>query len=773
MTVGTSGGPGLGAARQDVSGALTSVVVRYVRGRVGDEGVARMLELGGETRPAAVLEDPTSWSSHDEAVALLDAAAVVTGDPDIGRHVGEEMLRQHDGTEVADLLRSLGSPGELLRNVAAAAAKFSTVSTVEPLEVGDAHAVVRAITRPGFARHPQICAFTKGLLSQVPALFGLVPAVVGESECQARGGRFCLYSVAWEAGQWSSFVDGRTSLYTAAWSDRTVVEARSQIELDEHERIAALEGQVRQLTKRLEGVYSTAADLLAAEDIEGVLARITARAAHAVNAPRYLLVVQTSSDATYQLHHHGFSEDEANLLAHELLADRPDDLGGSRLIVDIASSRRHYGRLAAVYPEGMRFFTQEQQILAVYGDYAATALDVVTALDEARRSNATASALLDFSRALSGADTVDEVVATLLATVPTVAGCERATVMLWDPDTETLTVRHPAPGWAPVVPDDAGATAPDDTPGAGPAGGAGAGAGAADETLTIHRSATPLVERLLHRREIVIVDRATDDPFVQSVLAGSDTATAVIAPLFSGDEFLGFVAADFEHRMDDMLRTDRGLHERLRGLADHAVTALQNARLLEQIRHMAWHDALTGLPNRRLLADRARQALLRATRTGESVCIFFVDLDRLKHVNDALGHASGDELIQQAGRRLCETVRRQDTVARLGGDEFAVLLPDVGDLEAVSELAGRALHALGQPYVVSGRDVHTTASIGIALAPLHGGTYDELLSSADAAMYQSKGTGGNNFRVFMAEPPGPRPDDARQEAGTRPGPAPA
>lgn len=128
-----------------------------------------------------------------------------------------------------------------------------------------------------------------------------------------------------------------------------------------------------QLPKRFEGLYSTAADLLATDDVDGVLTRITQRAAHPVNAPRYLLVVPMSPGGPGELHHHGFSDAEADVFARELLQMVPDDHGGSRLIVDIASSRRHYGRLAAAYPEGMRFFAQERQVLAVYANYAATA----------------------------------------------------------------------------------------------------------------------------------------------------------------------------------------------------------------------------------------------------------------------------------------------------------------------------------------------------------------------------------------------------------------
>src|SRR5271165_3842444 len=229
------------AAPQDVSGAVTSVILRYLRAHGGEAAVAEALARAGEQRDAATLEDPRSWSTHDEAIALLTAASEVTGDPDVPRHVGEEMLRQHDGTEVANLLRSLGSPSELLRNVTAAAAKFTTVSSLDPLEVGGAHAVVRALTRPGFLRHPYLCDFTKGLLSQVPVLFGLVPALVTETECQARGGRFCLYSVAWEAGQWTSFVDDRSSLFSAAWGEQGVVEAHGELDVDTGAHIAMLE----------------------------------------------------------------------------------------------------------------------------------------------------------------------------------------------------------------------------------------------------------------------------------------------------------------------------------------------------------------------------------------------------------------------------------------------------------------------------------------------------------------------------------------------------
>ncbi len=124
----------------------------------------------------------------------------------------------------------------------------------------------------------------------------------------------------------------------------------------------------------------------------------------------------------------------------------------------------------------------------------------------------------------------------------------------------------------------------------------------------------------------------------------------MIAPLATPDEFFGIVTANFDSAPGISVRADLELQTRMIGLADHAVTAMQNTRLLEQVTHLAWHDSLTGLPNRRLLEDRVSQELVRARRNGESTCMFFIDLDRLKQVNDTFGHAAGDELIRQRRR---------------------------------------------------------------------------------------------------------------------------
>jgi diguanylate cyclase (GGDEF)-like protein/PAS domain S-box-containing protein len=171
----------------------------------------------------------------------------------------------------------------------------------------------------------------------------------------------------------------------------------------------------------------------------------------------------------------------------------------------------------------------------------------------------------------------------------------------------------------------------------------------------------------------------------------------------------------------------------------------------EQLRHRAFHDPLTQLPNRALLSDRLQHALSREGRFEDQVAVLFVDLDDFKVVNDALGHASGDELLVLVARRLRSCLRSADTAARLGGDEFGVLLEGVPDVDHAVTVAQRILDALAEPFSIGGLPVPLRASVGVAIGIAQTIAADELLRNADIAMYAAKRAGKRRYVVFRAD----------------------
>jgi diguanylate cyclase (GGDEF)-like protein/PAS domain S-box-containing protein len=168
----------------------------------------------------------------------------------------------------------------------------------------------------------------------------------------------------------------------------------------------------------------------------------------------------------------------------------------------------------------------------------------------------------------------------------------------------------------------------------------------------------------------------------------------------------------------------------------------------EQMAALAYRDALTGLPNRRLFFDRLTIALAQAHRYRHRLGVVFLDLDRFKDVNDTFGHAAGDELVKAVSDRLADSVREGDTVARLGGDEFVLLLPGIHYAEDVAKVSHKLVEALRKPFRIQGRDVRMTASGGIALYPEDGEDAETLLKNADTAMYRAKERGRDNFQPF-------------------------
>jgi diguanylate cyclase (GGDEF)-like protein/PAS domain S-box-containing protein len=160
--------------------------------------------------------------------------------------------------------------------------------------------------------------------------------------------------------------------------------------------------------------------------------------------------------------------------------------------------------------------------------------------------------------------------------------------------------------------------------------------------------------------------------------------------------------------------------------------------LSQRMSHLAQHDVLTGLPNRLLLTDRLDRAMASASRLGNLLAVLFIDLDRFKGINDSLGHAAGDQVLQSVARRMVASVRRSDTVSRLGGDEFVVLLPAVASAEDAQRSADKLCAAIAVPHFIEGSDVNLTASAGVGVYPADGADAESLLKKADLELLQAK-----------------------------------
>jgi len=178
---------------------------------------------------------------------------------------------------------------------------------------------------------------------------------------------------------------------------------------------------------------------------------------------------------------------------------------------------------------------------------------------------------------------------------------------------------------------------------------------------------------------------------------------------------------------------------------------LANQRAEQQIKHLAYHDTLTGLPNRMLFHDRLQQALSQAVREGHIMGVMFLDLDRFKIINDTLGHDVGDELLKAVSQRLINCIRQGDTVVRLGGDEFTIILPIIAKAEDAAFVAQKILTTLAEPFLLNHQELHITSSIGISLYPDDGTSTQTLIKNADIAMYRAKDLGKNNYQFYTAD----------------------
>jgi diguanylate cyclase (GGDEF)-like protein len=346
----------------------------------------------------------------------------------------------------------------------------------------------------------------------------------------------------------------------------------------------------------------------------------------------------------------------------------------------------------------------------------------IAELEEAlREERETAGTLLDLARSLAQARTAEDVARRASEAVPRLLGVARASVFLLDEEEESFRVAGTF-GWTPEQHQ-------------------------LFDNIVIRPTDTPVVGEMLARPQIRTFHRQEEDPFVRSVLEEFGSEFVVAVPIVAKDRLIGMLVTGSEEGAP-RLQLDEQRRERLRGLADQAATALENIRLVDEIRRQAFTDDLTGLPNHLLFRDRAAQALARAERAGERAAMLLLDLDHFKKVNDSLGHEAGNDLLRQVGERLGGALRAQDTVARTGADEFSILLPGVDSITGARVVCEKLLAVFADPFQVARHVVFMTGSIGCALYPDHGFEIDTLLRNSDMAMYRAKERGRNTYQWY-------------------------
>jgi diguanylate cyclase (GGDEF)-like protein len=465
------------------------------------------------------------------------------------------------------------------------------------------------------------------------------------------------------------------------------------------------------LEARLEQLQGMVTDLASNERYEDVLSGIVASSMRSVGASGALLALEPREGSPRKIYSEGLTEAEAEVMAADLLAGT---IPGKAVAVEVVSARRRYGVLA-IGEQGGLFNSQSQNALATYGRLAAATLDAADAMDQARHQANTAQGLLELSTSLSELVSPSEMAAKVARAVPAVIECDCAAVFLDDGDwyaTGDIKFRLVACH------------------------------GFSDE-MTAELSAQPF--------HGVPADQVQEMGITRSSWLATGVVRTISAPIIVSGKIIGAVMAGVTADPDRLAITPR-IVDRLKGLAAQASIAITNARLVEHIRFQAVHDTLTGLPNRALILDRTEQMLARARRSYVPVAALFIDLDGFKEVNDTLGHAIGDRLLQAVTARLAGIMRESDSVGRLGGDEFVVLV-DGSTMDAGPELvAERVLSVLRQPFELEGTlcgPLTLTASIGIAAGARSSAT--ELLRDADIALYGAKAAGKDCFVVFRPE----------------------
>ncbi|MFI5043140.1 MAG: hypothetical protein ACHQNA_15050, partial [Acidimicrobiales bacterium] len=312
------------------AGTTTQWLVSYLRTRAEPDALERVLALAGETRHIEALCDEGAWSSYDQFRRLLEAAASVLGGPERLLGPGLNAFASLATPDYTAMLQTLGSPAELYRDVAKAGAALSPIMIQHGEEVGLTEWLVRSRFAPGFEPFKEWCWYGMGLIAVTPVLFGFPPGDVVEEACQCNGDAECVVRVTW------------------------------QVTDDAVRRAEYWEMRTKLLEAGLESFERTVATLVGGDDLESVLPRIVEAAARAVRAPGFVLAVSGLPGAPEQVYAYGLQPDQVASIARGLLSgEMSSDV--SCLITDVASTRRHYGRLAAVHGQG-RFFPPERTV---------------------------------------------------------------------------------------------------------------------------------------------------------------------------------------------------------------------------------------------------------------------------------------------------------------------------------------------------------------------------------------------------------------------------
>ena len=597
------------------------------------------------------------------------------------------------GPSVRLMLSMFGSPGALLRHIAHANGKFTQCADLSAEILSPTSAAATYRLYDGHTPSRFDCDYTRGMLAQVPPMFGLPPAVVEHDECQVEGAAACRYVLHWSRRQ-------------RGWLRRR---RREQV-LDAHV-----------VHQRLQELQHAVTDLVGRDDldVDALLAHVVERAAYAVNARAFVLAAQVEQGEAPAVHAQGLSPDRAAEVAAALLAGSPLPAADHVIAAPVRSASRDYGTLAALATAP--FIPAEQDLLQAYAALAAASLDGVVARRETEDRRRTAEILLAFAGDVGAARRTSDVVGAATRALRTLAHADVACVLLAGPDGR-LGLAHAV------------------------------GFGPADLSLltdtALDPSDLPELARLLSvPHGTALLDARDDGPWFGGLLRAVGVRQAGLVGLRCHDHVHGVGLVGWRTPVTSPAVIERAV-QRLMGAGIQTTTGLDKTELLRQVHQQALTDPLTGLTNRRHFVEMLGVHQARVTAEGGGAGLLFLDLDGFKQVNDGLGHAAGDALLVDIARRLAGCLGPDDTLARLGGDEFTVLSPDAATEAGLLALAERVLAATEARCEVKGQRVVVRPSVGAALVR-PGGDGDAALRAADEAMYRAKASGGG--RVVLAE----------------------